>query len=104
MSAGQQWPAIGSETGVRSSFEYFAHCAWLDAWADAHASGDAAAQAHALGVLVTSVDRPVVAATDGGNVRETWRSTNEAAAAGNSAAVAADLINACAGWDLGPAQ
>jgi hypothetical protein len=69
------------ETGVRSHYMFFAMCQWSNYWA---AGGDAVQSAKAIEAFI---DSPLMAAIDGGNLRDSERFMLAEAQDGNLAAV-----------------
>ena len=66
-------------TGVRSSYAYWAVCAWEREWLAARAVGDEPRRAAATAILRDAPSWPLLVATDGGGVIDHLRTVAEAA-------------------------
>lgn len=101
---GREEPGLMQETGVRATFAYYAQCAWVKTWLDAHLAGDDRLQERATRALAASHDWPPLMAVDGGGVRDYFaRFVAEPAARGEVAPVRAEFAANCTGMGLGRA-
>jgi hypothetical protein len=101
---GREEPGLMQETGVRATFAYFAQCAWVKAWLDAHLAGDDRLQERATRALAASHDWAPLVAVDGGGVRDFFATrVAEPAARGEAGPVRAELAANCTGMGLGSA-
>lgn len=97
---GREYGGLQQATGVRSTFAFYAYCAWLRSWYDARAAGDISRKSRAEHVLA-AVPSWVVIGMDGGGVRQSLADVAAATRSGNVARVRAQLGNNCAGYPLG---
>ncbi len=79
------------EIGTRGRFETQARCVWSAEWLAAYDSGDQAARDEAADVLADSATWAYTVMTDGGGVVDSYKELAAAAAAGDRAAVAAEV-------------
>jgi hypothetical protein len=94
----ERGPALEQVTSVQAGYAFYAACAWEREWLAAHSAGDRIRTARAVEVLRDFPTWPVVAAVDGGGVRDHHRRLAEAAGNGNEAAIIADLQINCSAY------
>jgi hypothetical protein len=101
---GREEPGLMQETGVRATFAYYAQCAWVKTWLDAHLAGDDRLQERATRALVASHGWAPLVAVDGGGVRDHFaRFVAKPAARGEAGPVRAEFAANCTGIGLGRA-
>jgi hypothetical protein len=98
---GREEPGLMQETGVRATFAYYAQCAWVKTWLDAHLAGDDRLQERATHALAASHDWAPLVAVDGGGVRDYFaRFVAKPAARGEVGPVRAEFAANCTGMGL----
>jgi hypothetical protein len=101
---GRSAPGLVQVTGVRSDFEAYARCSWVQAWVNAYLRDDAAKAAHTAAVIARSADWPALAATDGGGTRAHVRALATAARHGDVGHLRTELALNCDGFNLARVQ
>jgi hypothetical protein len=96
---GREHGGLQQATGVRSTFAFYAYCAWLRRWYDARAVDDLPGQSRAKRVLA-AVPSWAAIGMDGGGVRQSLADVAAATRSGNVVRVQAELGNNCAGYPL----
>ena len=97
---GREYGGLQQATGVRSTFAFYAYCAWVRSWYEARVAANLARQAQAERVLAAVPSWDAIG-MDGGGVRQSLADVAAATRSGNVARVRAELGNNCAGYPLG---
>lgn len=85
VAQGRLEPALTQVTGMKGTYAFFAHCAWVTEWLTANRSGDGVRAMSAVEQLRRAPEWPEFVAIDGGGVRDSLRAQAEAAARGDAA-------------------
>ncbi|MFG2040824.1 hypothetical protein [Dactylosporangium sp. NPDC048998] len=88
-------PALIQVTSVRSSYAYWAKCAWEREWLAAHAAGDGPRRAEATAILRDVPSWPLIVATASGSTVDHLRTVAQAADRGDGDPVRRDVENNC---------